>query len=303
LNAGLHIFRLNLNGKTTVEPRLSAKYALNERQFFTLGYGLHSQMQPLGVYFYQTKKDNTSIDYKPNENLDFTKAHHFVAAYDQVFDGNWHFKAEVYYQSLFDVPVSKANNNTLSGLNLQFGFTPQIFENKGNGRNFGIEFTVEKFLTNGFYMLLSTSIYDSKYQALDGKWYNTLFNSNIANSLLVGKEWGLRKSRTFGLNLKFTHIGGQRSTPLDLVASKNEERSVFDYTKNYATQIPYYLRADLGIRLIRDYKRVTTTLSLNIQNATNRENVFNEYYDVARKEIRYNNQAPLIPILAYKVEF
>jgi CarboxypepD_reg-like domain len=304
INSGLHLFYLNLNQKTAIEPRFSAKYAFSERQSVSVGYGLHSQMQPIGVYFYETNKDNTPTKYKPNEGLNFTKAHHFILAFDQTFAGNWHIKTEAYYQDLFNVPISKANNNTLSLLNLIEGFTPEIFENKGKGRNFGLELTVEKFLTDGFYMLLSSSLYDSKYQGLDGKWYNTRFNGNIANSLLMGKEWTLsRKNRTFGLNLKLTHTGGIRNTPIDLEKSKKEDDTVFDYTQNFTTKTPFYMRADVGIRLKRNYKHITTTLSLDVQNVTNRQNIFNQYYDTVSKELKYNYQAPLIPILAYKVEF
>ncbi len=304
INTGIHSFYLNLNQKTAIEPRISAKYALSDRQSFSFGYGLHSQIQPLGVYFYQTKKEGTQTNYKPNENLDFTKAHHFVAAFDQSFSGNWHIKTEVYYQNLYNVPVSKGNNRTLSMVNLTDGFIPEIFENTRKGRNYGLELTVEKFLTDGFYVLLSSSLYDSKYQGLDGKWYNTRFNGNIANSLLTGKEWALkRKNRTLGFNLKLTHVGGARTTAIDLDASKRADETVFDYSKNFAVQMPYYLRADVGLRLKRNYKRMTTTLSLDIQNVTNRENVFNQYFDTNTKAIKYNFQAPLIPILAYKLEF
>jgi CarboxypepD_reg-like domain/TonB dependent receptor/TonB-dependent Receptor Plug Domain len=304
LNTGLHVFSLDLNQKTSIEPRVSAKYAFSERQSISVGYGLHSQMQPLGVYFYKTKKEGTQTDFKPNENLDFTKAHHFVLAFDQMFQGNWHIKAETYYQNLYKVPISKANNSTLSMLNLSEGFIAETFENKGTGRNYGLELTVEKFLTDGFYFLLSSSLYDSKYKALDGKWYNTRYNGNIANSLLMGKEWSLsRKNRTFGVNLKLTHMGGTRRTPIDLAASKKEDDTVFDFTKTFSTQMPYYMRADAGVRLKRNYKRMTTTLSLDIQNVTNRQNVFNQYFDTVTKEVKYGYQAPLIPLLAYKVEF
>ena len=304
LNAGLHIFYLDLNKKTAIEPRISAKYAFSEKQSISLGYGLHSQMQPLGVYFYQAKKEGTQTNYQPNANLDFTKAHHMVLAFDQMFSSNWHIKAETYYQNLFDVPIGKANNNTLSMLNLAEGFIPEIFENKGKGRNYGVELTVEKFLTDGFYMLLSSSLYNSEYKALDGKWYNTRYNGNISNSLLTGKEWTLsRKNRTFGVNIKLTHMGGTRRTPIDLAASKRDDETVFDFTKTFSAQMPYYMRADMGVRLKRNYKHMTTTLSLDVQNVTNRKNVFNQYFDTVTKEVKYGYQAPLIPILAYKVEF
>jgi outer membrane receptor protein involved in Fe transport len=98
-------------------------------------------------------------------------------------------------------------------------------------------------------------------------------------------------------------MGGIRSTPIDLAASKRDDETVFDYSKRYTIQMPYYMRADAGVRLKRNYKHLTTTLSLDVQNVTNRQNVFNQYFDTVTKEVKYGYQAPLIPILAYKVEF
>lgn len=46
-----------------------------------------------------------------------------------------------------------------------------------------------------------------------------------------------------------------------------------------------------------------TTLSLDLQNATNRQNTGGQYYDEGSNSIKYWYQAGLIPILAYKIEF
>lgn len=304
INTGLHAFYLTLNKKVSIEPRLSAKYNLSERQSVSVGYGLHSQIQPLGVYFLQVQKDVSSPFTEPNKNLGFTKAHHFVLSYDQMFKGNLHLKTEIYYQSLFNAPVGTAQNSTISLLNLTEGFTAEIFENKGKGRNMGLEVTFEKFMTEGVYFLLSSSLYDSKYQALDGKWRNTLFNGNYANSFVAGKEWDLkRKNRAFSMNLKFTNTGGLRRTPVDLAASILKNETVLDYTKPFELQLPYYLRLDVGVKLKRNFAKMTSTIALDIQNVTNRENVSSPYYDPFTYSIKYYRQAPLIPILSYKVEF
>lgn len=304
LNTGLHQFYLNLNQKTSIEPRFSAKYAFSEKQSISLGYGVHSQIQPMGVYFYETKNEITQTNYLPNKNLDFTKAQHFVLAFDQMFNGNWHIKTEAYYQHLYDVPVSKLFDNTQSLLNLTDGYTADIFTNKGKGRNYGLELTVEKFLTNGFYLLFASSIYESKFQTIDGRWFNTRFNTNFANNLLMGKEWDLKKkNRSFGFNLKLTHLGGTNQTPIDLAASKQENETVYDYANPFSVKMPYYMRADIGIRLKRNYRKMTSTISLDIQNVTNRQNVFNQYFSTETKSVKYNYQAPLIPIMSYKVEF
>jgi CarboxypepD_reg-like domain len=300
-NTGFHHHYLHLNKKSAIEPRFSAKYAFSERQSISVGYGLHSQLQPMGIYFYD---DEATTQRLPNQHLDFTKAQHFIIAFDQMLAGNWHIKTEAYYQYLYDVPVSTGLNGTQSLLNVAEGYSSGVYLNQGKGRNMGIELTVEQFLTNGFYLLWSSSIYDSKYQALNGQWYNTRFNSHVANSFLMGKEWDFsKKNRSLALNLKLTHVGGLFSTPVDVVASQQNGETVFDQTRPFSHRLPYYLRADVGIRLKRNYARITTTLALDIQNVTNRSNVFNQYYSPETQTVKYNYQAPLIPILSYKIEF
>jgi hypothetical protein len=44
-------------------------------------------------------------------------------------------------------------------------------------------------------------------------------------------------------------------------------------------------------------------LSLDIQNVTNRQNVFNRSYDRVKGEVVSNYQTGMIPVLNYKIEF
>lgn len=301
LNAGAHGIYFFLNNTYSLEPRAAAKYAFNERQSLSLGYGLHGQMQPLGVYF--IKNENNEL---PNRGLAFSKAHHLVLSYDHNLPGNWHVKPELYYQALFNVPVSRDEQDAFSMLNVPDGFVGEILRNGGKGRNYGVELTLEKFLTNGFYFLLSGSVFRSEYQGSDGIWRNTRFNAGYVSSLVSGKEWSWNrrhKNRAFGVNLKLTWSGGHRETPIDLAASAEQGKTVYFENRAFEDQMPYYLRIDTGVRLKRNYQRLTTTLSLDIQNTTNRQNIFGRYYDTQSGEIKYWYQAPMIPVLSYRVEF
>ncbi|MBK7028533.1 MAG: TonB-dependent receptor [Bacteroidales bacterium] len=55
LNAGLHSQLFFLNNSLSVEPRLGLKYEIDSKSSLTFGYGLHSQTQPLNVYFYKLR--------------------------------------------------------------------------------------------------------------------------------------------------------------------------------------------------------------------------------------------------------
>ncbi|NJK85849.1 MAG: hypothetical protein HC906_07650 [Bacteroidales bacterium] len=42
-----------------------------------------------------------------NKNLKFSKSHHLVAGYNHLFNSNKRFKAEAYYQHLYNIPVNQ----------------------------------------------------------------------------------------------------------------------------------------------------------------------------------------------------
>jgi hypothetical protein len=304
-NIGMHYQQLFLNNSKAIEPRASIKYDISSKQNITVGYGMHSQLQPIGVYFAKNSiTENSSL--QPNKNLGFSKAHHLVLGYDVNVSDFSHIKTEVYYQSLYNVPISNNTSSTFSILNAQSGFISDPLVNKGLGVNYGLELTYERFLHNNLYYLLSASIYDSKYKAANGNWYNTLYNTNYSSTFTIGKEWILsekRKGRIIGLNLKSVFVGGTMYTSIDLPASiaAGEERLKKD--KAFDIKNPDYFRLDLRASVKRNYKKLTTTFALDIQNATNRENVGGQYFDSQNFNVKYYNQAPLVPILSYKLEF
>lgn len=304
-NVGLHYFQLFLNNSNSLEPRASVKYELNPRNNITLGYGLHSQLQPIGIYFAQSQTPDGGFT-RPNKDLGLSKAHHIVLGYDWSINSYSHIKTEVYYQHLFKVPISKDTASTFSILNSIDGFATEPLVNKGLGRNYGLELTYERFMHRNFYYLICASLYDSKYQTAKGDWYNTRFNTNYALTVTAGKEWTLsekRKSRVIGFNIKSVYTGGMRYTPIDLNASIAKGETVWNDAQTFEKKNPDYYRLDIRVSLKRNYKKVTGTLALDIQNTINRKNVGGQYFDLTTGTVKYWYQAPLIPVLSYRLEF
>ena len=79
--AGLHYLMFSENKAYSIEPRASMKYELNNKQSISFGFGIHGQIQPLGVYFAQTTDENGNLVF-PNHELEITKSQHFVLGYD-----------------------------------------------------------------------------------------------------------------------------------------------------------------------------------------------------------------------------
>ncbi len=308
LNAGVHGQYLTLNDKYIAEPRASVNYQANKSQSFSFGYGLHSQMQPLPVYLYQ-KQDQNGVYDQRNRNLDFTKAHHFVLGYTNKFASDWRLKAETYYQSLYDVPVEEQKSG-FSMLNAGADFTfPEKagLNNGGTGTNIGIELTVEKFFSKGYYFLFTSSVFDSKYKGSDGVERNTAFNSNYIFNMLGGKEWkmGKDKRNAFTFDIRLTTSGGRYTTPIDLQASIQRGRETFDETKPLSLRNPDYFRFDMkfGFRLNSSKRKVSHSFYLDLQNLTNNQNLFLRRYNEQKQNIGETYQIGFFPDVMYRVQF
>lgn len=305
LNTGLHFLLLTLNNSYSVEPRASLKYAIDPRQSVTFGYGLHSQVQPIGVYFADFELPN-GTRYRPNEKLGLSKAQHLVIGYDRMLTENLHIKVEGYYQNLYNIPISSNPNSTFSIINNQYGFVVDTLVNKGKGRNMGAEVTFEQFLNKGFYFLLSTSVYNSTYKTQDNVWRNTRYNGNYNMAFTSGKEWTLsekRKGRVIGINIKALYAGGMRNTPINVAESVNRGEPVYYEDQAYTQKNKDYYRIDVRFSLKRNYKKLTSTVALDIQNVTNRQNIGGTYFDIGKGVVKTWYQTPLIPILSYRLEF
>ena len=307
LNAGVHSQLFFLNNSLSVEPRLGLKYDVNSKSSLTLGYGLHSQTQPINVYFLQTQLADGSYVYN-NENLDFTKSHHFVLGYDLQPIKDWRLKAEVYYQYLYDVPVNTFSSS-YSMLNTGAGFKTDLEDsltNQGTGTNYGLELTIEKFFSHGFYGLFTSSIYSSKYKGSDGVERNTAFNGKYVFNILGGKEWNLGKEKRnkISVDIKCTNAGGRAYTPIDLEASNSTGHEVLSsdaYSDFYAN----YFRLDfkLGYTHNSRTKKLSQSFAIDLQNITDNDNVFSQSYDDRSQSINTTYQLGFFPNVIYKIQF
>jgi hypothetical protein len=295
--AGVHVQTYSLNSQVVVEPRLGVQYLPGIRHAVSLGYGIHNQVQSIYTSFVQTK---TPSGYElTNKELDFTTSQHVVLTYDWNMSDNLRLKAEAYYQWLTNIPVEK-ELSSYSAINTGASFAPSYkgnLVNEGTGRNYGLELTLERFFNKGFYFLITTSLFDSKYEGSDGVLRNTAFNTRYIMNALVGREWEIGSNKKFfSINLKVTAIGGKYLTPLDFERSGQMGREVYRESLAFSEQQSPYFRTDLRFAYRKEYKRTTFEASLDLQNLTNRENIFSQIYNPRTNTIVDQYQQSFFPV-------
>jgi hypothetical protein len=298
---GLHAQYTTQGSAFAIEPRIGAKYNLTENQSINVGYGLHHQMQSAYTYSVESRRADGSIELS-NKDLGFTRSQHFVLGTERMLTSNTTLKAEVYYQFIDKAPVTNsANPGSYSALNSGNSFAPDDeanLVNKGLGENYGIEVTLERSFTNGFYYLLTGSLFDSKYKGSDGVWRNTAFNTGYAANALIGKEWkiGKEKQNVLAFNIKVSAIGGRYLTPIDEMKSREQEQAVFDKANAFSQQQSEYFRTDIKLSYRREYKKSTLEFSLDLQNVTDHQNVFTRQYNRRTNSIVTQYQQGFFPV-------
>jgi outer membrane receptor protein involved in Fe transport len=241
----------------------------------------------------------------------FTRAHHIVGGYDLNITQNFRLKAESYYQYLFDVPVETTSSN-YSILNLSSfqQFSYDTLTNKGHGRNYGIEMTLEQFLNKGFYFLVTASVYDSKYKGSDGVLRPTAFDSKYITNLVGGKEFRMNRKNQqaryktwISVDTKLTAAGGLRYTPVDVDKSNEAGYTVYDESQAFSKQFKDYFRLDLRIAYRLDARRVSHELAIDVQNITNHKNPIYMQYNPNTGQEEFMYQLEFFPMAQYRITF
>ena len=306
INGGLHAQYFSLSEAVAIEPRLALELSTAAGLRFTAGYGRHSQVPALPVFFF---RDPASGDPNANQDLDFLRADHFVVGGDYAFAPNWRVKTELYYQRLFDVPVDNFSSSfSLLNAGADFVFPERgSLVNAGTGENYGVELTLERFFSAGWYTLVTGSVFDSRYAGSDGIERNTAFNNGYVANALVGKEWAIGKNKTnrFTIDTRLTTSGGRYDTPVDLEASRDAGIDIRDESRAFSEQYDGYFRWDLkfGVQFNGKQRRLSQSFFIDLQNLTNRENIFQRRYNPVTNQVNTVFQAGFFPDIQYRIQF
>ena len=203
--AGVNVMWFNLNDQWLVEPRVSVQYKTSASSTLSLAYAMNSRKESTDTYF---------VKEASNENLGLTRSHHISMSFAQRLGENAMLKIEPYWQWLFDVPVEQGT--TYSILNHSNFFQDRALVNEGAGRNYGIDLTLERYLKDGFYGMLTATLFKSEYRDAQGQWHHSRQDRGWITNILGGKEWmvGKNKKNVFGVNGRLTLMGGDRYTPI-----------------------------------------------------------------------------------------
>jgi hypothetical protein len=283
INSGLHVTYFSLSNQVLAEPRIGIERTITDNQSVSLGMGLHSRHESIASYFGESVVNGKTI--YSNQDLHLSRASHFVLGYNVALADNLHLKTEAYMQYQFDVPVENDFQSSYSSINNDVSFTTKDLVNKGVGKNYGVELTLEKNYARQFYFLTTGSLFDAKYKALDGVWRNTRYNVNYAANIIGGKEFSVskkkEKSRAIGLNIRGAFTGGKKVTPIDLEKSIAMGYQVEIPELAYTKKLSDYYRLDFSLYYKWERRKTSHQLKVDILNLLE-QNVYGIRYVQAK---------------------
>lgn len=297
---GVNTSWFKITDESLITPRASLAWQAHPRHTFSFGYGLHTQTEPLFVYF--VREENESGTFFPNKKLERSGAHHFVLGYDWSPSGNYRLKIEPYYQELYDVPVVKGTSYSMINFKNDWTFDKQLV-NEGRGTNMGIDITFERFLQDGVYYMISGSLYDSKYVGGDGIERRSRYDGGYVVNLLGGKEWTVRQKNLLGLNLRMTAMGPHWYHPVDEEASHIAGDIVYDemagFTDRHSDLETF---TDLTLTYRINGEKSSSVIALQIKNLIGKQ-YQGKTYNLESNSIQDEFFSSAIPFISCKIEF
>ncbi len=303
LTTGIYFQDFTVNGSYSFEPRLGLKWDFIPKHSLSFGAGILSQLQPRLFYFQKTEI-NSEV-YYTNKNLNFSKSNQIVLSYDYLISKNLRFKMETYYQYLNKIPVEQ-NPSTFSMINygtVFFEVRNDSLVNNGTAENYGVELTFEKFLSNNFYFLFTSSFFESYYKGSDGIKRNTAYNGNYVFNFLSGYTFKLGKNNSLNIDIKTVYAGGKRYIPIDFEASQLAGVEILDYTNAYEPQYNDYFRLDGRLGFKTNFKKFNAEFAFDLQNITNHKNVLLQNYDVETNTLVNDYQLGLFYVFFIRFQF
>ncbi len=283
-----------IDKKFAFDPRLGISYEVNPLLKLNASVGIFHQ-SPEFIWIYGANSVNS--------NLEFIKATHTVLGFDYYPDSDIKVTVEGYVKLYDNYPVS-AVNPSVSLANKGDDFGPSslgALKSEGTGKSMGIDFFVQKKLTDHLYGLVSYSFSHTKNKASDGVERSGAFDIphvfTISGGYKLNEEWEFSS--------KFRYVSGRPYTPIDLAASAQTNSLRYQTNPDAINSVRYpdYFRLDLRFDHRSYYEKFTVVSFFEIENVTNRQNTFAYFWNRNKKAVDTAYQWAFFPVGGVKIEF
>ena len=292
LTLGLRYDRYGFTGEEFVSPRAALRYRLRDNLNLSASAGLFAQ-QPAMIYL---------NGHPANRNLLPIQAAHYIAGIAWYPAPDLKLSLEGYVKRYSNYPVS-AEFPQLSLANDGDSYTisgrliPLVSEGEGYAR--GVEFFVQRKLSNHLYGQISYTYSRARHAALDGVERPGSFD--IPHVFYAIGGW--RFDEQWEFSAKFSFASGRPRTPMKMPESAEQNRFVLDLTRINTLRMPDYQRLDIRIDNRQHFSGWNLVSYVEVQNVSDRDNVFMYVWNEKTRSEQVVNQIGLFFLGGFKIEF
>ena len=309
-NAGIHLcgFYVKENFYKSIQPRVSARYLVNEKLSFKAAF---SQMnQNLHLLTNSGIGLPTDLWLPVTNNIKPQVSYQYAGGIFYDIAKGYEFSIEGFYKTMSNLIEYKEG--------VDFFGSFESWENKvevGKGWSYGSEFLIRK----------------TKGKTTGWIGYTLAWSQRRFENLNFGKIFPYRYDRRHDIAIAITHIfnektdvgltwvfgtGNAVSLPIEKYPSYNNQNYDFQpyyysseieyYDGRNGFRMPSYHRLDIGINLHKKKKWGVRTWSFGVYNLYNRKNPFYIFFsndDYGHKRLTQISLFPIIPSFSYSFKF
>jgi len=289
-----------VNYYQSLEPRISARYLLRNRNSIKLAYGRTTQF--LHLLSNSSLGLPTDVWMPPDKNIKPQSSEQFVLGYYQSFNDNqYEFTSEVYYKTLRNIIDFKDNANLFVNKHID----TQILS--GDGYAYGNEYMLEK-KTGKLTGWIAYTFSKTQYK-IDGVNENRYFSPrwDIRHNLSITGSYQLNQKWSVSSTFKFTS-GGFVTVPVGSFVYNGSSFNFYSERNGY--QIEPYHRLDISFTRKSPKNNTRKRQSewvYGIYNVYGRENIYTLFAQPERNLISTQFSKMylfgIVPSVTYNLKF
>jgi outer membrane receptor protein involved in Fe transport len=247
-----------------INPRAALSWKFAERWTATLKGGQYNRFPDLDAVMPKIG----------NPDLKSPRAKHIAAGLKQQLDDGWSWNAEIYYKKLYDLPLALDANQPDAA---------RLYSNDMRGRAYGVDFLLNKKLTDRWYGWFALSLARSqRSNERTGATHEYRLDTPVV------ANWVLNYQATprFDAGLRLSVHSGRATTPIIGLKDNPDFPDHVQplYGEPFSERLPVYGRLDLRFKYQLMVAGHDSALILDIVNALNRRNVDDRGLDYKRSQ-------------------
>jgi hypothetical protein len=254
ITPGLHLSTDDYLNDSFSKLRLHSRYQINDEWATTTAVGQYHQFPEIG----EVLSDIGNLDLKSPEST------HTVIGLERKISNVWDWKTEVYFKDLQNQVLSSSE-----GIDVDFD---QNYSNDATGKAYGLEFLVNRNLSDKWYGWASVS-YSKTERTNDRTGQKQLFAYDRPVILNLVANYQINDLWNIGFRWKAQ--SGSLYTPIIGLEESTTQPGIMNpvYGRNNSEQLPTYHRLDIRVERIRHYSWGSFTFFTDLLNAYANENI------------------------------